>query len=401
VVEPLAFEEARERPARSSLLPYFVPSISEGEIEEVTETLKSGWLTQGKKVAEFEETLKDLIGARDVIALNSCTSALYLALNLCGLAPEDEMITTPFTFVSTVNVIIHNGLKPVFADIRRDTLNLDPEEVARRVGPRTRGILPVHFGGFPTDMDAIGALARDRGLVVVEDAAHALGTEYKGRSIGASGDFVCFSFYPNKNITTVEGGALTTENRERAEEARTRRIHGMTRSAWERAQSASWAYEVGYPGFKIHLTDLQASIGIVQLRRFRHLQQIRAGIAEFYRKSFESFPAVRLPGYPPPYPAQSSNHLFPILLDLERLKVGRDEFAERLRDLNIATSVHYFPVHLFRYYAGALGHERGDFPNAEQAFERILSLPIYPAMRLSDAEDVAVAVARVLSETLR
>jgi dTDP-4-amino-4,6-dideoxygalactose transaminase len=401
MIEPIPFEIAKEKPVRSSLLPYFVPSISEGEIEQVTETLRSGWLTQGKKVAEFEEQLKELIKAKYVVALNSCTSALYLALNLCEFAPEDEIITTPFTFVSTVNVIVHNRLKPVFADIRRDTLNLDPEDVERRIGPKTRALLPVHFGGFPADLDALHDLAKRHGLTVIEDAAHALGAQYKGRPIGSFGDLVCFSFYPNKNITTAEGGALATERQEWAEAARTRRIHGMTSSAWERSQSASWAYDVGYPGFKIHLTDLQASIGIVQLQRFRHLQQLRAAIANFYRLSLETFPAIQMPCFPAPYPAESSNHLFPILLDLERLKIGRDEFAERLRQLNIATSVHYYPVHLFRYYQSTFGYKKGDYPNAEWAFERILSLPIYPAMRISDAEDVVVAIARVLTEALR
>ncbi|MHA2621361.1 MAG: DegT/DnrJ/EryC1/StrS family aminotransferase [bacterium JZ-2024 1] len=399
--EPLRYEDARDHPIRSSMLPFFVPSISEGEIEEVAQTLKSGWLTQGEKVAEFEEQLKAIVGAPHIVSLSSCTAALFLSLNLMDLEPGDEVITTPFTFVSTVNVILHNHLKPVFADIRRDTLNIDENEVASRITPRTRAILPVHFAGFPANLDPLRALATSHKLIVVEDAAHALGAEYNGSPIGASGEFVCFSFYPNKNITTAEGGALATSNAEWADKARSRRIHGMSQSAWERARSSSWKYNVDYPGFKIHLTDLQASIGIVQLRRFRHLQQLRASIADYYRQSFHTFPAIQMPGVPPPYPAQSSHHLFPILLDLERLTVSRDEFAERLRALNISTSVHYYPVHLFGYYQKSFGYRKGDLPNAEWAFERILSLPIYPGMRLADAEDVVCAVARVVSETLR
>lgn len=401
MADRLTFEEAKNHTPRSSLLPFFIPSISEGEVEAVTETLRSGWLTQGKKVEEFEEQLKELIGSPYLVALNSCTSALFLSLNLCNFSPGDEIITTPFTFVSTVNVILHCGLRPVFADIRRDTLNIDADEVRKRVTSRTRGILPVHFAGFPAEMDAIRQVALEHGLIVVEDAAHALGAQYNGRMIGSTGDLVCFSFYPNKNITTAEGGALATENKEWADEARRRRIHGMSQSAWERALSSSWAYDIEYPGFKVHLTDLQASIGVVQLRRFRHLQQIRATIADFYRRSFETFPAITIPGWPPPYPAESSYHLFPILLDLDRLKVSRDEFAARLRELNISSSVHYYPVHLFRYYAKKFGYKKGDFPSAEWAFERIISLPIYPAMRIADAEDVVSAVARVLTDTLR
>lgn len=397
---PLPFDEARRRPKRKGFLPYFKPLTGPEELEEVAAVLKSGWLTTGERARRLEEDLKRLTGARHVLAVSSCTAALHLSLDALGVGPGDEVITTPFTFVSTVSVILHCGAKPVFVDIGED-LTLDVGRLARAITRRTKAAIPVHFGGYPADLGELYRLGSKHGFHVVEDAAHALGAKYGGKPVGSMGHLVCFSFYANKNVTTGEGGAVATSNATWARRIHGRRLHGMSETAWDRfGQRGAWRYDVNYPGYKSNLSDLQAAVGVHQLARFEAFQSRRREIAGLYRASFAQFPAVKMPAHDAPG-RESAFHLFQLLLDLRRLTVGRDEIIELLRKENIGANVHYLPVHLFTYYRKRFGYRKGMYPRAEAAGASVVSLPIYPAMTNEDVCDVIAAVARVLSRHLK
>ncbi|MGH8103989.1 MAG: DegT/DnrJ/EryC1/StrS family aminotransferase [bacterium] len=396
----LTFEEALKRARRTDFLPYFKPWIGSEDMEEVAAVLKSGWLTSGERTRQFERKLKNLTGAPHVFAVSSCTAALHLSLDVLGIGPGDEVITSPLTFCSTVNVILHRGAKPVFVDIGPD-LTLDVAQVEGAVTRRTRAVIPVHFGGYPSDLRSLHRLARERKFAVVEDAAHALGARHEGRPIGSFGDLICFSFYANKNLTTAEGGAVATPRAAWARKLSGRRLHGMSETAWDRyGQNGAWRYDVKYPGYKYNLSDVQSALGLRQFNRFESFQVRRREIADLYRASFPVFPAVTLPRHDDPT-RESANHLFQILLDLKRLTLSRDAFIEGLREENIGANVHYLPVHLFSYYRETFGYRKGMYPRAEAAGRCVVSLPIYPTMTDNDTRDVIAAVARVLSNHLK
>ena len=381
--------------AREKFLPFASPSVGQEEIDGVAECLRSGWLTTGRKVRAFEEDFRAYIGCRHALAVSSCSAALHLALEAVGVREGDEVVTSPMTFTATAAAIEHLGARPVFADCEADTLNLDSRLLEERIGPKTRAILPIHFGGAACDMDAILAAARGHGLAVVEDAAHALPTRYCGRLIGTIGDVTCFSFYVTKNVTTGEGGMVTTERDEYAERMRLMHLHGMSRDAWRRyTENGAWSYEVLAPGYKYNLSDIAAAIGIPQLRSCDRFHARRLEIAKRYDEALGPLEEVEIPAVRDP--AAHSWHLYVIQLNLPALRIDRDRFVAEMMARKIGVSVHFIPLHLHPYYRQRYGYQRSDLPQASAAHERILSLPIYAKMSEADVEDVIAAVRDVV-----
>jgi dTDP-4-amino-4,6-dideoxygalactose transaminase len=379
---------------RSTFLPFHRPWIEEAEIAEVVDTLRSGWLTMGPKTLQFEEQFAAYVGARFAIALNSCTSALHLALDVLDIQPGDEVITSVYTFTATAAVTLHLGGRPVLVDIDPDTMTMDPAQVARKITPRTRAIVPVHMAGVPCDMDPLLELASKHNLRIVEDAAHALPAQYKSRVIGSIGDMTAFSFYATKNITTGEGGMITTDSDEYADRLRVRRLHGISRDAWKRYTSeGSWYYEVEYPGYKYNPTDINSALGLQQLRRSDRFHAVRTYYASLYQLGLSDVPEISLPQVPPW--GSHSWHLYVIQLNLDQLTIDRDTFMRLLREENIGASVHFIPLHLHPYYRERFGFEPTDFPHALQTYRRAISLPLYPRMSEADVWDVIRAVRRI------
>ncbi|MDI6812221.1 MAG: UDP-4-amino-4,6-dideoxy-N-acetyl-beta-L-altrosamine transaminase [Desulfitobacteriaceae bacterium] len=385
---------------REEFLPYALPLIEDDDIAEVVDSLKSNWLTKGPKTIEFEKQFAEYVGAKYAIAVNSCTAALHLSLVAAGIGPGDEVITTPMTFVASANVIIHVGATPVFADIDPVTMNLDPANIEAKITSRTKAIIPVHIAGHPVQLDEILAIAKKHKLFVLEDAAHAVYTQYKGQMIGSIGNATAFSFYATKNLVTGEGGMVTTNDEELANKIRILSTHGMSRNAWNRYTAAgSWYYEVLYPGYKDNMTDIQAALGITQLHKLERLQGLRQDIARRYNEAFGPMPELEIP-VEQEY-ARHAWHLYIIKLNLDKLTIDRSRFIEELKEEKIGTSVHFIPVHFQPYYRETYGYKPGDFPLAEATFERIISLPLYPKMSAQDAEDVIAAVARVVERARR
>jgi len=376
---------------REKFLPFAAPLVGQEEVDGVTECVRSGWLTTGLKVKEFEQAFAQAIGCRHALAVNSCTAALHLALEAVGVGEGDEVITSPMTFTATAAVVEHLRARPVFVDCEPDTLNLDARALEQRITPRTKAILPVHFSGQACDMDSILALARPRGIKVIEDAAHAIPTRYKGRLVGSIGDITCFSFYATKNVTTGEGGMLATENDETAERVRLMHLHGMSRDAWKRyTEAGSWSYEILAPGFKYNLSDVAAAIGIPQLKRCDDFHARRRAIARRYNEAFANLDEVRVPAAADEF--SHAWHLYVLQLELDALRTGRDEFIRELVRRRIGVSVHFIPLHVQPYYRDRYGYAPDDFPNAFGAYQRIVSLPIYAKMTDEDVEDVIAAV---------
>lgn len=362
--------------------------------------MRSGWLTSGPQVKTFEEEFAKSIGARYAIAVNSGTAALHLALDSLGLKEGDEVLVPTMTFAATAEVVLYFRATPVLIDCRLDTLTLDPCEVEKAITRKTKAVIPVHYGGHPCEMDQILKIASAHRLKVVEDAAHALGACYRERMVGTIGDIACFSFYATKPITTGEGGMITTDNGEYADRMRIVRLHGISTDAWKRhAGEASWYYEVLYPGYKYNLTDIAAAIGIQQLKKRERFESIRRRYATLYNEGFADIPEITVP-HVAEY-VRHAWHLYVIQLDLKRLRITRNEFIERLRAKNIGGSVHFIPLHLHPLYLQAYGYRPEDFPRAHQAFERIVSLPLYPKMSEADAHDVIGAVRAIVSEHRR
>ncbi len=384
---------------RTTFLPYALPSIGEEEIAEVVDSLRSGWLTSGPKVRRLEDELAAYLGARHALAVSSCTAALHIALTALGIGPGDEVVVPTMTFCSTANVVIHLGARPVLVDVGPD-MNVTPEAIEAALTPRTRAIVPVHYGGQPCDLEAIHALAARHGLPVVEDAAHAIGARYRDQKIGSDAlaaprSITCFSFYAIKNMTTGEGGAIATADDGLAETMRLLTLHGMSRDAWKRYTGAgSWYYEVVLPGYKDNMTDIQAALGIHQVRRLEGFIETRRRYARLYDEAFFELPEVEAPIVRPG--RCHVYHLYPILLRLEGLAIDRARFIEELRARGIGTSVHFVPVHLHPFYARQFGYRPGDLPCAEALYSRLISLPLYPAMSEADVADVIQAVGDVV-----
>ncbi|MDE3094397.1 MAG: DegT/DnrJ/EryC1/StrS family aminotransferase [Chloroflexota bacterium] len=372
-------------------LPYNLPDISDVEVDAVVETLRSGWLAPGRRVREFEAAFAAYTSARHAVALDSATAGLHLALVALGVGPGDEVITPPTTFAATVNVIIHAGATPVLADIRIDDYCIDPAAVERAITPRTRAIMPVHHAGSACRMDEIIALARAHGLRVIADAAHAIGTEIAGRSVGAIGDAAVFSFYPTKNVTSGRGGMLTTDDDALAERCRLLALHGMSNDAWDRYTArGAWAYQVLAPGYNYAMSDYQAALGGAQFARIDEFQRARRRLAERYTARFAAVPAI----ITPLERAGTAHawHLYVIRFRRDLLAIGRDAFIDELRARGIGTSVHFIPIHHHPYYREAYGWAPGDFPAADEAFETMISLPLYTRMSVDTVDRVADAV---------
>jgi dTDP-4-amino-4,6-dideoxygalactose transaminase len=387
-------------PTHSEFIPFHKPAIGEDEIRSVVETLKSGWLTTGPKVKRFEEDFATYLGCKHAVAVNSGTAALHLALDAIGIKEGDDVIVPAMTFAATAEVVLYFKANPVLVDCEPDTLNLDAKQIESAITPRTNAIIPVHFGGQPCEMNRILEIAKKHNLRVIEDAAHALPASHHGRTIGTIGDITCFSFYATKTITTGEGGMATTDNSEWIERMRMMSLHGISHDAWKRyTKEGSWYYEILYPGFKYNLTDIAAAIGIEQLKKCNEFWEARQRIAMNYAKAFADLQEIEVPMCR--NDVQHAWHLFVIQLNLERLKINRNQFVEALREKEIGTSVHFIPLHLHPYYRDKFGYEPEDFPNASAAFDRIVSLPIYPGMTEGNVRDVIVAVRKLIQEYRR
>ena len=384
------------KPVRDEFLILGSPLIGEEEIREVVDTMKSGWLSTGPKTRQFEEAFKNYVGSPYAVALNSCTAGLHLCLLANGIGPGDEVIVSPMTFAATVNVIEHVGAKPVFVDIGDEDFNIDPQKIEPAITGKTQAIIPVHFAGLPCRMNDILQIAKKHRLIVIEDAAHAVGSEYGGRKIGSVSDFTCFSFYATKNLTTAEGGMVTTSNWEAAEKMRVMSLHGMDLGAWQRYEKRGKRhYEIRMPGYKYNMTDLVASIGIHQLKKLEEFIRIRQEYAAFYQDHLGEIEELILP--PDGTEAvRHSWHLYPLRLRLERLKTDRDDIVLAIQEENIGTGIHYRAVHLHPYYRNKYGWREGDFPNAETASNSVFSVPLQPKMTTQDLEDVVRALKRVI-----
>lgn len=385
--------------ATNKFLPFSAPWFGPEEKQEILQVLDSDWITTGPRTRAFEEAFREYIGSKEAVAVNSCTAALHLALSVLGVGGGDAVLTSPLTFAATANVIVHQGARPIFVDIRPDTYNLDPEKLRSFISHecswdpakqilrvkqgqrRVRAIIAVHYGGHPADMEEIISLARRFQLSVVEDAAHALGASYRSTRVGSLGDMACFSFYPTKNISTGEGGMLTTNDEALAQRARILTLHGISRDAWKRyGKDGSWQYDVEEAGYKYNMTDLAAALGIHQLKKLELFNARRAELGAFYTKELADLP-LQLPTVLPA--VQSAWHLYPVQILADEFT--RDGVIEALCKLNIGTSVHFIPLHLMTYYQKTFGFKRGDFPVAERVFDRILSLPFFPRMQNEDA----------------
>lgn len=383
------------RPIRDTFLVYGSPLISEDEIDEVVDTLRSGWIGTGPKVNEFQERFKEYTGSRSAVALNSCTAALHLSLLASGVGPGDEVITTPMTFCATVNSIIHAGATPVFADCGREDFNIDPKEIKRKLTPRTKAILPVHFAGRPCNMDLIMKIASENGLKVIEDCAHAIETAIYGKHAGTFGDFGCFSFYVTKNIITGEGGMVITNSDDDADTIKILGLHGMTKDAWKRFSDEGYKhYKVITPGFKYNMMDLQAAIGLKQLAKVEKYWGRREQIWNIYNESFKDLPCF-IPA-PVKKGTRHAYHLYTLLVDIDNLKCTRDDILNALTKENIGVGVHYLALHTHPYYADTYGLKMGDFPNAEFIGDRTISLPLSAKLTDYDVESVIAAVQKVL-----
>ena len=374
-----------------SYLVFGAPRIGAAEIAEVLDSLQSGWIGSGPKVARFEEAIRAYVGTRHAVAVNSCTAALHLALRVAGIGPGDEVITTAMTFPATANAILHAGATPVLVDCDRATMSIDPERVKDAVTPRTRALIPVHMAGRPAPMAELDQIARRFDLIMIEDAAHALEARYRGRKIGALGQLACFSFYATKNITTGEGGMVTTDSPEYARKLRMYALHGLSQDAWKRYSDAGFKhYEVVLPGYKHNLTDVQAAIGIHQLAQVEKWLERRRQIWQRYDAAFAELPVGR------PAPEESdtvhARHLYTLMIDAESCGISRDQFIDALHGHGIGTGVHYRGVHLHQYYREAFGYRPENFPNATWISDRTVSLPLSPHLSDQDAERVIAAV---------
>ncbi len=384
---------------RDKFLPFAPPLVGQEEIDEVIDTLKSGWLTTGPKTRTFAERFCEYTRAPGALPVSSCTAALHLALLTTDVGPGDEVITTPLTFAASVNTIEHVGAKPVLVDVEPDTLNIDPQKIEAAITARTKAIVAVHYAGHPVELDAIRSIAEQHRLTLIEDAAHAIGAAWRGQPVGSGTNPACFSFYATKNLTTGEGGMLTGTP-ERIEDARVLSLHGMSREAWSRyAAGGKWAYDIVAPGFKYNMTDIQAALGLQQLTRFAGMQQRRRDIVAQYQKALTGDPAFQLPvhrGH-----VTHAWHLFVLRLRESELSIDRSQFIEELTARNIGTSVHFIPIHLHSYYRNKYGYQDRDLPVAFDNYQRMLSLPLSAAMQEQDVADVIEAVQDVASRFRR
>lgn len=387
---------------RENYLPFSLPIIGDEEKKEIIDSLESGWITTGPKVKKFEEALSEYIGCPEVVAVNSCTAALHLSLLASDVSSGDEVITSPLTFCSTANVIVHCNAKPVLIDIDRQTYNLDvnllEDYLKKHRTPKV--VIPVHYSGQTCDMEAIWSLADQYGFKVVEDAAHAIGARYDdGKMVGQSSRSIsaCYSFYPIKNMTTGEGGALALHDSGNAKKVRILSLHGISKDAWKRySSSGSWYYEVHYAGFKYNMMDLQAALGLHQLKKLDSFIETRRKYAEIYDSEFDGMEEITVPFVK--YKDLHARHLYPIHLNLNQLEGDRATFIDKIKEYNIGTTVNFIPLHLHPYYQRQWGLKKGDYPNSEWVYEGLVSLPLYPKMNVDDIKYVANSAKKVINE---
>lgn len=391
--------------ADRKFIPFHVPSIGEEEIAEVAATLRSGWLTSGERTARFEREFQAYTGARHALAVNSCTAGLHLALAATDIGPGDEVITTPLTFCATVNTILHVGATPVLADVLPDG-NIDPESIEERVTPRTRAIIPVHLGGLPCRMDAIWDIARRYNLRVIEDAAHATDARYRGMAPGApshsgrTSDAVAFSFYATKNITTGEGGMVTTNDPKLAERMRVLCLHGISKDAWNRySEKGSWYYEVIEAGFKYNLSDVQSAIGIHQLEKIERFHALRTAYVGVYNRRLSEIEEVETP--PGCSYGRHAWHLYELRLNLDRLAIDRDRFIDELRSRGIGTSVHFIPIPLHPFFRKWAHLKQNACPRAMALYSRMISLPLYPSLTMDQIQFVTDSIKEIAAQHAR
>lgn len=384
------------KPVRNDFLVFGRPRLFHEEISEVLETLRSGWWGTGPKSKEFEQRFSKYAHAKFALALSSCTAALELALDVLGIGGGDEVITTPLTFVSTANVILHRGASVKFADVDPFTWNIDLQEIEKQITKKTKVIIPVHLHGRPAKMDHIGAIAKKQNVLVVEDAAHAAEAWYHGEKIGSISDFTAFSFYATKNVATGEGGMLTTNRKEWFETARVRSLHGLSADAWKRYSVQGYKpYEAVYPGYKINMTDIQASLGLPQLRSIEKNLKVRNNIWQQYQKAFSDIDGLQTPALDEPNTVHA-RHLYALVMNPATFKIGRNQFVAALQKEGIGCGVHFTPVHLQPYYRKTFGFRPGNFPNTERIGLNTFSLPIYPTMNKKDMTDVIKAVKKLV-----
>jgi perosamine synthetase len=381
-------------------VPFHRADLGEEEVKAVSDVIRSGWLTMGARTFEFERQFARYVNASYAVAVSSCTAALHLALEAVGLKSGDEVLVPTTTFTATAEVVTYFQAKPIFVDVNATSLNLDPADAERKITPRTKAIIPVHLAGNPCNMDEILTLARLYDLHVIEDAAHALPSEYHGKRIGAISELTAFSFYATKTLTTAEGGMITTENEDYARRLQMMRLHGISRDAWKRYDAGgTWFYEVLEAGYKYNLTDLQAALGLVQLAKCDEMASQRTRIAQHYTASFESITSLQVPTCAPD--SSSSWHLYELRLQLDQLRIDRNRFIGELADRGVSTSVHFIPLHLQPAYQRDYGYKPGDCPIAEREYQRCISLPIFSGMRDEESEHVAWAVSDVVERFSR
>lgn len=382
-------------PVRDTFLSFHQALLGEEEEASIIQTLRSGWLTTGPKTKQFEAEFARYAKAEYAIAVNSCTAALHLALLAAGIGEGDEVITTPMTFCATANVIVQTQATPVFVDVDPITLNIDVKRIEEKITSKTKAIMPVHYAGCPCEMDRILEIAKKYNLLVIEDAAHATESEYHGKKVGSIGDMTAFSFYATKNLTTAEGGMLTTNSKELEEMVRVLALHGMSKDAWKRYSPEGYQhYEVLYPGYKYNMADIQASLGLCQLAKIENFLKIRQKYVAAYDEAFKDMDSITRIGRIPDI--KHAEHLFVIMIKTDMLNVSRDKILTALQKENIGVSVHFQALHLHPYYRQQFGFNEGSFPVTEYAAERILSLPLYPGLAEQDVHDVINAVKKVI-----
>ncbi len=372
---------------QNKFVPFHRPYITEDEINEVTDAVRSGWWTAGPKTLQFEHEFNSFIGTKNSVAVSSWTAAAHLALEAIGLKEGDEVIIPAITFTATAEIICYFKAKPVIVDVQRDTYNIDPVQIEKAVTKKTRAIIPVHYGGQPCDMDEIIDIAQKNNLYIIEDAAHALPSYYKGKIVGQLSDVTCFSFYATKTLATGEGGMICTDNEEVAKRCSIMRLHGINSDAWKRySKEGSWYYEVVAPGFKYNFTDIQAGLGLAQLKKVNELQTKRKEIFDIYNNGFKDNDLLRL--YRIKEDRESSYHLYPVELNLNMLTINRSRFIDELKEKGIGVSVHFIPLYRHPYYRETFNLKTEDFPVSESIYPGIITLPIWPGMKISQIEQV-------------
>lgn len=374
-----------------TFIPFHRPFVTDDEVNEVVDTIRSGWWTTGPKTIRFENEFNSFIGSKFSVVTSSWTSAAHLALEAIGIQEGDEVIVPAITFTATAEIACYFKAKPVIVDVQKDSFNIDPLQIEKAITPKTKAIIPVHYGGNPCDMDEIKQISDKHNIKIIEDAAHALPAEYKGRMIGNIGDVTCFSFYVTKTLATGEGGMICTNSREIADRCSIMRMHGINKDAWKRYTSeGSWYYEVTAPGFKYNFTDIQASLGLVQLKKINLMLTERERIFEMYNELLSENDLIQL--YKCKSDRKSSYHLFPILLDIDRLKISRSQFIDELKNLGIAASVHFIPLYRHPFYKDTFNLNNNDYPVSEYLYPRIVTLPIWPGMKDEQINKVADCV---------